>query len=68
MKKGGGVLGAIASFLKLIPKLIKVITGVIMGIKDIFLGFTKSGLYFQPPTTIINSKKIIELIIKPIGM
>jgi len=41
MKKGGGVLGAIASFLKLIPKLIKVITGVIMGIKDIFLGLAR---------------------------
>ena len=27
-----------------------------------------SGLYFQPPMTIINSKKIIVLIIKPTGM
>ena len=35
--------------------------------KVIFL-FTKSGLYFQPPTTIINSKKMIALIINPIGI
>ena len=30
--------------------------------------FIKSGLYFQPPTTITNSKKIIRLTSSPIGM
>ena len=29
---------------------------------------SRSGLYFQPPTTIINSKKIIKLISKPTGI
>ena len=28
----------------------------------------KFGLYFHPPITIISSKKIIALIIKPIGI
>ena len=30
--------------------------------------FNNSGLYFHPPTTIINSKNITPLIIRPIGM
>ena len=29
---------------------------------------TRSGLYFHPPITIINSKNIITLIIKPTGI
>ena len=34
-------LKAIGTFLKMIPKLIKIITGVVMGIKDIFLGLAR---------------------------
>ena len=34
----------------------------------VFVNVKKSGLYFQPPITIINSKKIIVLIIKPTGI
>ena len=30
--------------------------------------FNKSGLYFHPPTTMINSKKIIKLTTKPTGI
>jgi len=36
--------------------------------EETFVELTKFGLYFQPPITIINSKKIIALIIKPIGI
>ena len=41
---------------------------VISLIEDIFVELDKSGLYFHPQTTIINSKKIIALIIRPTGM
>ena len=41
---------------------------VILSFSKVPDGFTKFGLYFHPPITIINSKKIIELIISPIGM
>ena len=36
-------------------------------INELFIS-NKSGLYFQPPITIINSKNIITLIIKPTGI
>ena len=35
---------------------------------DDFVELNKSGLYFQPPITIINSKNIITLINNPIGI
>ena len=35
---------------------------------DDFAELNKSGLYFHPPITIINSKKIITLINNPIGI
>ena len=36
-------------------------------IYELFIS-NKSGLYFHPPITIINSKNIIVLIIKPTGI
>ena len=41
---------------------------VMSSIEDTLVELDKSGLYFHPPTTIINSKKIIALIIRPTGM
>ena len=35
--------------------------------KELFIS-NKSGLYFQPPTTIINSTNIRVLIIRPTGI